>query len=184
MHWLESYPWIAGNLRITRAALTEVERLAKVGYAKDEEVCGYLAGPAGDALLCDRAEPIENMARVLHERDPVGFFRTARTFFAFHARTLERAMAAGESAGSPVKVLDHSHLDATAALSGTDAAVLSGGIAPSFAGGPATLGAGPQWPLAFMVTSVLGGSSEPRVDDHKLYVWGRGGFVASTFDVI
>ena len=185
MSWLERYPWTAGDLRVTRAALEEVERLARIGYAADEEVCGVLTGPAAEPLLCDRALPIENIARSLHERDPKAFFRTARTFFAFYARTLERIMADGASADAPVKVLYHSHLDAPAELSGTDAAVLSGGIAPSHAGGPATLGAGPPWPLAFLVSGVIrrdGGA--PRVDDHRLYVWKARGFEPSKLEIV
>jgi hypothetical protein len=92
-------------------------------------------------------------------------------------------MGEAEDAGAPVKVLYHSHLDASAALSGTDAAVLSGGMAPSFAGDAATLGPGPQWPLAFMVTSVVTKDGAPHVDDHKLYVWGERNFQVSAFDI-
>src|ERR1041385_640762 len=121
MDWANS-PWIEGNLRITRAALDELEREAVAGYLVDQEACGYLAGPASDPLLCDRAAAIENLAKVLHERDPVAFFHTARTFFAFHARTFEGALRRGYAEGSPVKVLYHSHLDAEAYLSGTDQA--------------------------------------------------------------
>lgn len=183
------HPWIHGRLTFTKAVMERVEEEARAAYGRDEESCGLLLGPApgGDestALLVDEALPFENRANKLHRLDPETYPRTGRMYFDIDPMKFGRAVEAGEKNGRPVKVLYHSHLDATAALSGTDAAVLSGGIAPSFAGGPATLGAGPQWPLAFMVTSVLGGSSEPRVDDHKLYVWGRGGFVASTFDVI
>ncbi|NUP12617.1 MAG: hypothetical protein HOW73_41765 [Polyangiaceae bacterium] len=181
---MQSSPWIAGGLRITRAAIVDLEHKAIAGYVADEEACGYLAGPTAEPLLCDRVATIENLAKVLHERDPVAFFHTARTFFAFHARTLERAIADGIREGTPVKVLYHSHLDASAELSGTDAAVLSGGIAPAFAGGAATLGAGPSWPLAFLVTSVLAGENGPYVAEHRLYIWRTGRFEATTFDVV
>lgn len=184
MEWIQSSPWIAGGLRITRAALTEVERDAVAGYSADQEACGYLAGPAGDGLLCDRAAAIENLAKVLHERDPVAFFHKPRTFFAFHARTFERALRDGLDQGSPVKVLYHSHLDVGAYLSATDAAVLSGGSAPSYSGGPASLGAGPAWPVAFLVTSVRRGPAEPYVDDHRLFIWRDGGFEPSTFEIV
>lgn len=184
MDWLQSSPWIAGGLRITRAAITALERDAVQGYLADQEACGYLAGPASSPLLCDRAVPIENIARQLHEQNPVAFFQKPRTFFAFHARVLERALQEGLDGGSPVKVLYHSHLDVDAQLSGTDAAVLSGGQAPAFAGGPAFMGSGPAWPLAFMVSSVRGGSGTPAVDDHRLYIFQRGRFEPSTFEIV
>ena len=41
------HPWTKGGVRITRAALRAVEEDALAGYAKDEEACGYLRGPAG-----------------------------------------------------------------------------------------------------------------------------------------
>lgn len=183
MDWKGS-PWIEGGLRISRAALAAVEASAVAGYLTDQEACGYLAGPASNPLLCDRAVAIENMAKLLHERDPKTFFRSARTFFAFKERTLEAAIWEGQEAGSPVKVLYHSHIDVGAYLSGTDQAVLSGGMPPQYEGGPASLGPGPSWPLAFLVTSVRGGVGEPRCDDHKLFVWRRGAFEPSPFEVV
>ena len=39
------HPWTAGAA-ITRAALDAVEADALAGYARDEEACGYLRGPA------------------------------------------------------------------------------------------------------------------------------------------
>lgn len=183
MDWLVSSPWIAGGLRITRAAIEGLERDAVAGYLADQEACGYLAGPASEPLVCDRAVPIENIARRLHEQNPVAFFQKPRTFFAFHARILERALQDGLDQGIPVKVLYHTHLDAEAQLSGTDAAVLSGGQAPAFAGGPAFLGAGPAWPLAFLVSSVRGGTDGPKVDAHRLYIWKHGGFEPATLEI-
>lgn len=183
MNWDKS-PWIDGGLRITRAALAEVERDAIAGYHAEQEACGVLAGPASDGLLCDRTVPIENLAKVLHQRDPVTYFRSPRTFFAFHERTLEAAMREGLGRDSPVKVLYHSHLDVGAYLSGTDQAVLSRGSAARTEGGTAILGPGPAWPLAFLVSSVRRGVSEPHVDDHKLFVWRAGAFEASTFELV
>lgn len=181
--WPEA-PWAGGGLRITRAALDVVERDAIAGYTAEQEACGYLAGPAGEPLLCDRAEPIENLAKLLHERDPVSFFHPPRKFFAFQERTLEAAIRDGESRGSPVKILYHSHLDVGAYLSGTDEAVLSRGSPPSFVGGSATLGPGPAWALAFLVSSVrIGGEGTPIVDDHKLFVWEGRRFIPSVFEL-
>jgi proteasome lid subunit RPN8/RPN11 len=181
--WPEA-PWTLGGLTISRAALAEVERDAIAGYEADQEACGYLAGPASDPLLCDRAEAIENLAKILHERDPAAFFHPARKFFAFHERTLEAALRDGTERGSPVKVLYHSHLDVGAYMSGTDEAVLSRGSPPTFLGGTATLGPGPAWPLAFLVSSVRGGDRAPYVDDHRLFVWTGKRFEASTFVLV
>lgn len=183
MTWADA-PWTEGGLRIARAALDEVERDAIKNYDEDQEACGYLAGPAGDPKLCDRSVPIENLAKALHQRDPVMFFHEPRTFFAFHERTLEAALREGVSIGSPVKVLYHSHLDVGAFLSGTDQAVLSGGSPPSFQGAPGTLGSGPAWPIAFLVSSVRRGVSSIFVDDHKLFIWTKGRFEPSTFEVV
>lgn len=177
-------PWVEGALRIMRGALAEVERHAVAGYLAGEECCGYLAGPAADGPLCDRAVALENMARVLHELDPRTYFQTPRTFFAFKERTMDVAVQKGASSGCPVKVLYHSHLDAGAYLSGIDQAVLSRGAPPRLDTGPVVLGPGPAWPIAFLVTSVRGGTSEPRCDDHKLFVWRNGAFAPSTFDIV
>lgn len=183
MDWDRS-PWVGGSLRITRAALASVEAHAVASYLAEEEACGYLAGPADDALLCDRAVPIENLAKLLHARDPKTYFRSPRTFFAFKERVLEQAIRAGRDAGSPVKVLYHSHIDVGAYLSATDQAVLSGGMPPQVEGGPATLGPGPSWPLAFLVTSVRAGESGPHCDEHKLFVWRRPSFEQTSLEVV
>ena len=183
MDW-DNSPWINGGLRVTREALTAVEKEAIAGYLSEQEACGYLAGPASDPLLCDRAVAIENMAKLLHERDPKTYFRTPRTFFAFKERVLEQAIYAGQSSGAPVKVLYHSHIDVGAYLSGTDQAVLSSGVPPQFDGGPATLGPGPSWPIAFLVTSVRMGASEPHCDDHKLFIWRNRAFEESPLEVV
>ena len=42
------------------------------------------------------------------------------------------------------------------------------------------LGAGPAWPLAFLVASVRAAG----VDDYKLYVWGEGDFVEAEWSVL
>ncbi len=183
MVWNES-PWILGGLCFTREAIAGVERDAIAGYQAEQEACGYLAGPASEPLLCDRAVPIENMAKVLHERDPQTYFRSPRTFFAFKERTLEMAMQQGRDAGAPVKVLYHSHIDVGAFLSGTDQAVLSGGMPGRSEGAIGTLGPGPSWPLAFLVTSVKRGAAAPYCDDHKLFIWKNGGFEPSELHIV
>ena len=83
-----------------------------------------------------------------------------------------------------MKVLYHSHLDAGAYLSGIDQAVLSRGAPPRLDTGPVVLGPGPAWPIAFLVTSVRGGTGEPHCDDHKLFIWHDGAFAPSTFEIV
>jgi len=175
------HPWIAGGVRLTRAALAAVEADALAGYARDEEACGYLRGPAGDALA-DEAVRMENVANKLHARDPETYFRTGRMYFAFNEMRFVEAVEASTREGRPVKILYHSHLDAGAYWSPTDAAVMSMGEPPAVEGGPAKLGPGPAWPLAFLVTSVRAG----KVDDHRVFVWDAAerGFVSSELTVV
>lgn len=184
MSW-DDAPWTLGNLRITRDAIEQVARAAVAGYLAEEEVCGLLAGPLIEPLLCDRTVPIENLARSLHERDPDTYPRSARTFFAFRERVLEAELRDGRSRGTPIKVLYHSHLDVGAFLSGMDQAMLSRGMPPTTPDGPAMLGAGPSWPIAFLVTSVRRGTNdEPHVDDHRLFIWRKGAFEPSALELL
>jgi proteasome lid subunit RPN8/RPN11 len=152
--------------------MAAVEADALRGYAAGEEACGYLRGPAGDAR-CDEQVRLVNTADRLHALDPERYFRTARTFFSFNEKKFADAVDASLAGGRPVKVLYHSHLDAGAYFSSTDAAVLSMGEPPEVEGGPATLGPGPAWPLAFLVTSVCAGA----IAEHALFVWDGAGFV-------
>jgi len=110
---------------------------------------------------------MENLANKLHARDPERYFRTGRAYFEFNTFKFDKAVASSASAGRPVKVLYHSHLDAGAYFSPTDAAVMSMGEPPVVEGGPATIGPGPAWALAYLVTSVQGG----RVAEHRVFVW-------------
>ena len=174
--------WTRGGLRIVRAVLAAVEADALAGYAKDEEACGYLRGPAGQPLLCDEHVALVNTANRLHALDPETYFRTARTFFSFNEKKFDDAVAASAKQGSPVKVLYHSHLDAGAYFSPTDKAVMSMGEPPAHEGAEAKLGPGPAWPLAFLVTSVEKG----RIADHRLFVWdaAAGDFVTAPFEIV
>jgi [CysO sulfur-carrier protein]-S-L-cysteine hydrolase len=182
-------PWTAGGVVFKAAVLKAVEAEALAGYARDEEACGYLVGPASEPLLCDEQVRMENIAGKLHAIDPERYFRTARTFFDFNGKRFSDAVEKGAGQGRPVKVLYHSHLDAGAYFSPTDAAMMSGGEPPATEGGPITLGPGPAFPLAFLVTSVRGapaGASPavPFIDERRLFVWDGAAFVASTFTVV
>jgi [CysO sulfur-carrier protein]-S-L-cysteine hydrolase len=176
------HPWMGGGLRFTRAALAAVESDALAGYDRDEEACGYLRGPAADPLVVDEQVRMVNVANKLHALDPQQYFRTARMFFSFNEKKFDDAVRASDLEGRPVKVLYHSHLDAGAYFSDTDAAVMSCGEPPAVEGGPHRMGPGPAWPLAFLVTSV----KARVVDEHRLFVWDAASesFVASTFTVL
>lgn len=178
----EQSPWIQGNLRIRKATLEAVERDAIERYAKNEEACGYLRGPADDGALCDEPVVMENLANKLHKIDPERYFRDARTFFAFHEKRFDDAVRSSRAEGRPVKVLYHSHLDAGAYFSPTDAAVMSFGEPPATEGGAIKMGPGPAWPLAFLVTSIQKGA----LNEHRLFVWDstESQFVVSPFTVV
>ena len=149
------HPWIKGNLRIARAIVDRVDEEARAAYGRDEESCGLLIGPEGDALFVDEIVPMENRANKLHKLDPETYPRTGRMYFDLDPLKFERAVSAGESNGRPVKVLYHSHLDVGAYFSETDAeAATMGGDAPTY-------------DLAYLVTSVRAGV----VDERKLFVW-------------
>jgi proteasome lid subunit RPN8/RPN11 len=175
-------PWTQGGLRIARSVIAAVEADAVRGYAADEEACGYLTGPASDGLLCDGHVRMENVANKLHAMDPETYFRTGRMYFAFNEARFDRAVREGEKNGQPVKVIYHSHLDAGAYFSPTDAAVMSLGEPPATEGGPWKVGPGPAWPLAFLVTSVWA----QGVDEHRLFVWDReqAAFVEMPFSIV
>jgi proteasome lid subunit RPN8/RPN11 len=161
-----AHPWTRGGVRVTRSVLAAVEADALLGYAADEEACGYLRGPAGDGR-CDEHVRMANTANKLHALDPARYFRTARSFFSFNEKRFADAIDASAREGRPVKVLYHSHLDAGAYFSPTDAAVMSMGEPPAVEGGPVIMGPGPAWPLAFLVVSVRAGA----IAEHGLFVW-------------
>lgn len=149
------HPWVEGNLTIARDVLERVDEEARAAYARDEESCGLLTGPAAEPLLVDAIVPMENRANKLHALDPELYPRTGREYFDLDPLKFGKSVAAGETNGRPVKVLYHSHLDCGAYFSATDAqAATMGGDAPTY-------------DLAYLVTSVRKGV----VDDRKLFVW-------------
>jgi proteasome lid subunit RPN8/RPN11 len=148
--------WVHGNVRIPAPVLAEVERAGREAYVRDEEACGYLAGPADDELLVDTAVPLENLANKYHLVDPVMHPRTGREYFKINALRFERSIEEGKTTNRPVKVFFHSHLDCGAYFSAEDAASMTMG------------GAGePSYDLAYLVTAVDRG----EVTAHRLFVW-------------
>ena len=149
------HPWVRGNLTIRKSVLDRVFEEACAAYARDEESCGFLVGPASEPSVLDGIVPMVNRANNLHALDPEAYPRTGRMYFDIDSMKFEKAIREGEASARPVKVLYHSHLDAGAYFSETDASVAKmGGDAPPF-------------DLAYLVTSVRNGA----VDDHKLFVW-------------
>ena len=162
----ESFPWIAGDLRIDKAVMDEIERHALECYPS--ESCGFVFGPAEDPSRLDALQREENEADKYHRLDPVTFPRTSNTYFKINelraARTFEQAHAQGR----PVKVIYHSHCDAGAYFSEEDAA--------TFANGGQLM-----WPCAYIVVSVMGG----KVADRRLWVHepGTNDFKESTLTI-
>jgi proteasome lid subunit RPN8/RPN11 len=151
----EKHPWIVRGVALAPSVLERVFDEARAAYAKDEESCGLIIGPANDVTCVDEVVPMENRANKLHALDPETYPRTARTYFDIDPMKFARAVREGQARGRPVKVLYHSHLDVGAYFSETDAlAATSGGPEPTY-------------DLAYLVTSVRDGA----VDDHKLFLW-------------
>jgi [CysO sulfur-carrier protein]-S-L-cysteine hydrolase len=148
--------WTRGHVKIPSAVLAEVERAGREAYTRDEEACGYLEGPADDALLIDRAVELENLANKYHAADPEGHPRTGREYFKINALKFDRAIAEGQKNARPVKVFFHSHLDCGAYFSAEDAASMT-------MGGDG----GPSFQLAYLVTAVDKG----EVTAHRLFIW-------------
>jgi len=166
----KKHPWVKGNLTMTRAVLARVDDEARAAFARDEESCGLLVGPAEQPLSVDAIVPMENRANKLHALDPETYPRTGRMYFDLDPMKFERFVREGETNGRPVKVLYHSHLDVGAYFSETDAqAATMGGDAPSY-------------DLAYLVTSVRAGV----VDDRKLFVWDavRKSFVEAPLTIV
>jgi [CysO sulfur-carrier protein]-S-L-cysteine hydrolase len=163
--------WTEGNIRISEAALEVISRAAEQAYLRDEEACGYLSGPAEDALLCDEAVEMENLANKYHQVDPEGHPRTGREYFKINSIKFEKAISQGTQEGRPLKVFFHSHLDCGAYFSEEDAASMTGGGR-----------ADPAYQLAYLVTAV----DQGKVSAHKLFIWdgSRREFVESQFQTI
>jgi len=162
--------WTAGNLSISRAAIERVEEAARQAYARDEEACGYLEGPASEPLHCDRAVELENLANKYHKADPEGHPRTGREYFKINGVKFERAIDEAGLQSRAVKVFFHSHLDCGAYFSREDAAsmTMDGQASPTYA-------------LAYLVTAVDLG----QVTAHKLFVFDESSrtFVESHFSL-
>jgi [CysO sulfur-carrier protein]-S-L-cysteine hydrolase len=162
--------WVRGGVKIARSALARIEQAARDAYARDEEACGYLEGPAADPLLCDTAVELENLANKYHAVDPESHPRTGREYFKVNSRKFERAIEEGRTRERPVKVFFHSHLDCGAYFSAEDAASM-------------TLGGGePTYQLAYLVTAV----DQGVVSAHKLFIWDGGtrAFVEAPFSEV
>ena len=155
MRDLTKSPWAVSGVVVDAAILARVDEEARAAYARDEESCGLIRGPATDALRADEVVPMENRANKLHALDPETYPRTGRMYFDIDPMKFARAVREGEANGRPMKVLYHSHLDVGAYFSDTDASAATAG------------GEAPTYDLAYLVTSVRQGV----VDDRKLFVW-------------
>ena len=120
MRDVKKHPWADGNLVIAKSLLEQVNEEARRAYAKDEESCGFLVGPAADGARLDGIVPMVNRANALHRLDPEQYPRTGRTYFDIDSMKFEGAIRRGDAEARPVKVLYHSHLDVGAYFSATD----------------------------------------------------------------
>jgi [CysO sulfur-carrier protein]-S-L-cysteine hydrolase len=59
-------PWTEGNVTIPESVLALVEQAGRAAYARNEEACGYLEGPASEPLHVDRAVELENLANKIN----------------------------------------------------------------------------------------------------------------------
>jgi len=148
--------WTQGSVRITRAALAVIEKAGREAYTRNEEACGYVTGPAADALLANVAVELENLANKYHAVDPEGHPRTGHDYFKINGLKFERALREGEAQGQPVKVFFHSHLDCGSYFSSEDAASMTMGD-----------GSGPSYELCYLVTAV----DQGKVTQHRLFIW-------------
>ena len=148
--------WVSGNVRITASAMAEIERAGRAAYARNEEACGFIRGPEGEALLADEAVELENLANKYHAVDPESHPRTGREYFKINGLKFERSLDEGRKVGRPVKVFFHSHLDCGSYFSAEDAASMTMGGSD-----------GPTYDLAYLVTAV----DQGVVTQHRLFVW-------------
>lgn len=162
----EQRGWIAGDLSIARAVLTDIEAHALECYPS--ECCGFVSGPASAAHTLDASVREVNEADKFHKLDPITFPRTSTTYFKINELRAARAFDQGEGSGRPIKVIYHSHCDAGAYFSQEDAA--------TFASDNQLM-----WPCAFIVVSVMGGA----IKDRKLWVHvpGTNDFRESTLSI-
>jgi proteasome lid subunit RPN8/RPN11 len=162
-------PWALGDLVMPESLLEEIYAEARAAYARDEESCGLLVGPADAPLVLDGIVPMKNRANALHALDPETYPRTGRMYFDIDPLAFDRAIRTREAEGRPGKVLYHSHLDAGAYFSETDAAATTMG------------GNEPAYDLAYLVTSVRAG----EIAEHALFVWDPGArvFAASSLRI-
>lgn len=162
--------WTRGGLVLSRTALDVVENAARAAYGRDEEACGYLEGPLGEALVCDRAVELQNLANKYHAADPENHPRTGREYFKINGVKFERAIQEASRVDRAVKVFFHSHLDCGAYFSKEDAASMT-----------MDGQSGPTYELAYLVTAVDLG----KVTAHKLFIYDEKvrGFVEAPFSV-
>ncbi|MGC4063088.1 MAG: hypothetical protein QM784_00235 [Polyangiaceae bacterium] len=58
-----------------------MERMAVAAYSRNEESCGFLAGPTARPRWVDEAVELENLANRYHAVDPEGHPRRGDTYF-------------------------------------------------------------------------------------------------------
>ena len=82
--------WADGNLVIAPGILERVNEEARQAYARDEESCGFLVGPASDGRRLDGIVPMVNRANALHRLDPEQYPRTGQDVFRYRFDEVRR----------------------------------------------------------------------------------------------
>ncbi len=113
---------------LTAAALAEIYAHARRDYPK--ECCGIVFGPKGSDVA-DQARPCRNIQDQLHAEDPATHPRDARTAYNLAMADL-RLVDRGLDAGTPAKVIYHSHIDVGAYFSATDQQAALFGDEPAY----------------------------------------------------
>lgn len=187
-HWggkgevLERYPWLRGGLLVKSTVLESLAQKALKEHGAGQAVCGYLCGPQNSPYLCDELVPMRNEANKWRAVDPEIYPRTHYASWMYNEKRFHDDLTKRQGEGRPVKVVYYSVLDNDASLSNYTRATMSGGGTTRNQDGHevSVPGDGPISPVALMVVSVR----VTGVDDIKLYVWERDGFVESGFTVV
>lgn len=104
------------------------DAIAEAVACHPREACGVVLGEGPR----QRFQRFDNQADRLHERDPAGFPRDARTAYVIDALKLQRALDAAAAEGDALVAVVHSHPQHPAYLSATDRAAAAPFGAPTF----------------------------------------------------
>ena len=152
-------PWIAGVCASPAPRSTRSRPTPSPATRRTKRPAATCAGPRATRASATSTSRLVNIGeQAPRPRSRALLPHGAHVLLVQREEVRRRRATPRRASGRPVKVLYHSHLDAGAYFSPTDAAVMSMGEPPAIEGGPRSPWApGPAWPLAFLVTSVVKG---------------------------